>query len=206
MPFRKGQNPNHPRRGAAIKVDPIRDLAAIARIKRMLIDQDHVRDYCLFTLGINTAWRANELLSLTVGDVRGLKVWDDLVLKQSKNRKYRITPLNPAVHRALEFWLVVYGRELPDAAPLFPSYRYKGEALRVPSLCNLVKRWCACAGVQGNYGSHTLRKTWGYQQRLRYEAPLSLLVKAYGHSSERITLDYLGIQPKEITDLYRNEI
>ena len=64
MLFLKGQNPNHPTAGSTIKVEPIRDKKAISRIKKILGDQP--RDLCLFTLGINTAYRANELLSLKV--------------------------------------------------------------------------------------------------------------------------------------------
>ena len=195
MPIAKGTNPNHPRKGASIRVDPIRDIDAIARIKRTLISQDRIRDHCLFTLGINTAWRANELLSLTVADVRGLKAGDELRIKQSKTRTYRVTPINSTAARALQFWLILYDQRLLPDAPLFPSIR--SGALTVPTMCNMVKRWCAEAGVQGKFGSHSLRKTWGYHLRATYEAPLSLLVRAYGHSSERQTLDYLGIQPQE---------
>ena len=76
MPFPKGQNPNHPAAGSTIKVEPIRDKRAIARIKKILVDRP--RDLCLFTLGINTAYRANELLSLKVGQVKNLQAGDVL--------------------------------------------------------------------------------------------------------------------------------
>ena len=52
---------------------------------------------------------------------------------------------------------------------------------------------------------HTLRKTWGYQQRIRHNAPVALLMRAYGHSSEAQTLEYLCIQPDEIRNLYLNQ-
>lgn len=63
MAFLKGQNPNHPPAGSTIKLEPVRDKKAIKRIKMLLADRP--RDACLSTLGINTAYRANELLSLT---------------------------------------------------------------------------------------------------------------------------------------------
>jgi integrase len=65
MAFLKGQNPHHPASGSVLKVEPIRDKKAIARIKKLL--RDHPRDLCLFVVGMNTAFRANELLSLQVG-------------------------------------------------------------------------------------------------------------------------------------------
>ncbi len=91
MPFQKGQNPNHSVAGSTIKVEPIRDKRAIARIKKVL--GDHPRDLCLFTLGINTAYRANELLSIKVRQVRSLNVGDVLELKQSKTHK--VSSRNP---------------------------------------------------------------------------------------------------------------
>ncbi|ABW26800.1 site-specific integrase [Acaryochloris marina] len=45
---------------------------AIAGIKQLLSWSP--RDLCLFTLGINTAYRANELLSLRASQVRYLGV------------------------------------------------------------------------------------------------------------------------------------
>jgi integrase len=86
------QNHNHPKKGARIKVEPIRDLAAIAAIKLNLSHQP--RNLCLFTLGINTAYRASELLSMTVGQVSHLKVGDRLDVKQRKTQKYRAVTLN----------------------------------------------------------------------------------------------------------------
>lgn len=204
MGFRKGENPHHPKKGASIKVDPIRDLSAIERIKRNLIDQDNIRDHCLFTLGINTAWRANELLSIKVGHVRNLEEEGLLTLKQSKNNKYRSTLINRTALRAIQFWLALYGNHVNDDAPLFPSN--KSGAIQVPTLCNMVKRWCSQAGIKGQFGSHTLRKTWGYHQRITFAAAPELLMIAFGHSSERQTLEYLGIVPREVCDLYLNEI
>jgi integrase len=204
MGFRKGENPNHPKKGSAIKVDPIRDLRLIQKIKNLLLTQNKIRDYCLFTLGVNTAWRANELLALRVSHVRHLNVGDILEIKQSKNRKYRKTLLNREVIKALKLWLEIYKPEA-NHVPLFPSNN-TSTALTVPTLTGMVKRWCLEVGANGNYGSHSLRKSWGYHQRMTYEAPLALLVSAFGHSSERQTLDYLGIQPAEISDLFRNEI
>ncbi len=82
MALPKGENPNHPDTGSTIKVEPIRDVKAIRRIKKILIDKP--RDLCLFTVGINTAYRANEIPSLRVGQVAHLQVGDRLDLKQKK--------------------------------------------------------------------------------------------------------------------------
>ena len=191
-----------PAKGSSIKVDPIRDVAAIARIKGNLADRK--RDLCLFTLGINTAYRGGELVSVRVGQVLGLRPGDPLDLKQSKTQTYRTTTLNRTVIAAVEDWLMDHPCPEPEA-PLFIS-RYRRDAIGVSSLNHLVKKWCLDAGLVGNFGSHSLRKTWGYHQRMKMQRPVALLMTAFGHSSEGQTLAYLGIQPDEIRELYDMEL
>lgn len=195
----KGQNSNHPKKGASIKVQPIRSLDAIQHIKRQLHDQP--RNLCLFTLGINTAYRANELLSLKVGHVIGLQAGDVLDIKQSKTQQYRQTVLNRSAAKTLHSWLQDHPKRLELNAPLFLSQR-RNDALTVAAVNRLVKLWCRTAKLTGNFGSHSLRKTWGYQQRIRNKASVALLMKAFGHTTEAQTLDYLCILPDEIRKLY----
>jgi len=194
---RRVQRRNHPAKGSAIKVEPIRDINAIMAIKKLL--QNQPRNSCLFTLGINTAYRAGELLSLRICDVAHLEVGDSLDIKQLKNNKYRRATLNSVAHKALRRWLDAHPMSSPSA-PLFLSQ--KGGALSVSYVNQLVKGWCKSAGLSGNYGSHTLRKSWGYHQRTGNDAPVALLMRAYGHASEWQTLEYLCIQPEEIRELY----
>lgn len=210
MGFKKGQNPHHPKKGSSTKVDPIRDLRDIAQIKENLAREGKLRDLCLFTLGVNTAWRANELLSITVGQVLYLKSGDILELKQSKTQTYRATPLNSVAIHAIQNWLTLYEAQhktyFNANAPLFLSFNDRRNALRVPSITTLAKEWCGMAKVPGRFGSHSMRKTWGYHQRVTFGSPLTLISRAYGHSSERETLAYIGVLPQEIDDLYRNEL
>ena len=53
---------------------------------------------------------------------------------------------------------------------------------------------------------HTLRKTWGYHQRVTFGVDLPRLMVCFNHSTQRQTLDYLCIQPQEIKDVYENEL
>ncbi len=193
--MKTSKNPNHPKQGSSIKVEPIRDRSAIKRIKKLLADQP--RNLTLFTLGINVAFRANELVALDVADVAHLPVGGVLDHKQKKTKKYRAVIINETAHTAIHQWLAV--RPPSDSPALFPSQR--GERLTVPSVHLLVKTWCKNVGLRGNYGSHTLRKTWGYMQR---EAGINeiLISEAYGHSSVTQTRSYLGVQSEEVASLY----
>ena len=196
------KNANHPKRGSTIKVDPIRNVEDILTIKTMLAGRP--RDLCLFTLGINTAYRANELLSITCGQVHHLEPGDVLDLKQRKTKRHRATTLNHAAVRAIRQWLTYHPRPV-SSAPLFISRT--GKALTVSTLSNMTKTWCRDVQLHGNYGSHTLRKSWGYHQlrQNRGTKPhmvLPILMHAYGHTSQEQTLDYLCIQSDEVADLF----
>ncbi len=201
MAIEKGTNPNRPRVGSSIAVSPIRDLKDIKAIKKLLADKP--RDLALFALGINTNLRASDMLSLTVGDVKCLKQGDTLKLKEKKTGKLRQVTINAQVVKAVQGWLKVW-KDHRDSDYLFVGKRGR---LTVPTVTNLVKSWCKAINLNyGNYGSHTLRKTWGYHQRVTFGAGLPELMIAFNHSSQRQTLDYLCVQPEEVKNCYLNEL
>lgn len=197
--MKKGENSNHPKTGDVTKVEPIRNVKDIKAIKKLL--QDNPRDLALFTLGINTNLRASDLLQITAGMVRCLKPMDEIVLKETKTGKERRINLNKSCIDAIQVLLA--SREYKDNEPLFIGKR---GLLTVPSVNRLVKSWCKTVNLPGNYGSHTLRKTWGYHQRVTYGRGVAELMACFNHSCERQTLQYLCIQPEEIKLIYANEL
>ncbi|MGF1489403.1 MAG: tyrosine-type recombinase/integrase [Prochloraceae cyanobacterium] len=203
MAFKKGENPNRPYRGAAIKVEPIRYKKAIKNIKKILADRP--RDLCLFTLGINTAFRASELLSIRYGQVKFKDVGETLEIKQPKTKRYRIVTLNRTAVEAIDNYLdnKLARSNFSNNDFIFRSQR--GAVLTVPTVSQMVKVWCKEVGLDGNYGSHTLRKTWGYWQYQR-GTQVALLMEAFKHSTQRQTLDYLCIQDKDIQQIFDLEL
>lgn len=197
MPIRPGCNPNAPKKGVTKMVEPIQDIRAIARIKHNLADNP--RNLCLFTLGINTAFRAGDLLRITYDMVADSP--DTLLLKEKKTGNIRRVTLNNAAKNAIEYYIT--RKKFKPGDYLFTGQRGR---LTVQTVNALIKGWCRDVGLTGNYGAHTMRKTWGYQQRVRFKVPIVLLTQAYGHSSVKQTLAYVCIQPEEIKDLYNNEI
>lgn len=192
------RNTNRPKKNDKIKVEPIRDKKAITTIKKLLFDKP--RDLALFTLGINTNLRASDLARITVGQVRHCtKPGCELELNERKTGKPRRITLNKNAVDAIQNLLTK--EYLADSDPLFKSQR--GEALTVPSIHRLVKSWCREIHLPGNYGSHTLRKTFGYHAR-QAGVSLPVLVELFNHASQKQTMSYLGIQPEEIKDAYMN--
>jgi integrase len=197
--MQKGQNYNHPGTGSKIRVEPIKNLKDISAIKKLLADTPLYS--ALFTIGINTNLRASDLLSIKVYQVRGLKPMDEITLIEKKTGKHRRINLNKICIDAVNRLLAT--RNYQDDDYLFIGQRGR---LTVPYLHYLVKKWCSLINLQGNYGSHTLRKTWGYIQRTHFGHSLPELMEVFGHATQRQTLTYLCIQPEEIKKIYSNEI
>lgn len=197
--MRKGENANHPKKGSEIKVEPIREQKDIKAIKKLLAHNPVY--FALFVIGINTNLRASDLLRITAGQVRGLKPMDEIELKEKKTGKARRITLNKACVDAIKGLLD--SEKIEDSEPIFRGRR---GTLTVPSVNRLVKQWCKAINLKRNYGAHTLRKTFGYQQRVRFGMGLPELMVCFNHSSQRQTLTYLCIQPEEVKNIYANEI
>ena len=198
--MKKSGNQNHPKKGSTIKVEPIKRVKDIQTIKKLL--SDNPRDLALFTIGINTNLRASDLLQIKAGQVRSLKPNDSFEIKEKKTKKARRVTLNGACIDAIRNLLA--SAPFEDSDYLFRSQR--AEVLIVPSLIRMVKKWCKAINLKGNYGSHTLRKTWGYHQRVTFGTDLPRLMVCFNHSTQRQTLEYLCIQADEIREVYENEL
>jgi site-specific recombinase XerD len=56
---------------------------------------------------------------------------------------------------------------------------------------------CQEVGLRGNYGTHSLRKTWGYHARMS-GVDLALIMHKLNHESIAYTKRYLGITDEEL--------
>lgn len=171
--------------------DPIRNPSDIAKIKSLL--KHNPREYGLFVLGINLALRASDLLSLDVEDVCHLKVGDPLVLKEKKTSKKQVCVINEEVYDAIQN--LISNR---TNGPLFVNQK-RGTRLTTHTLNVWVQEWCEAVEIRGSFGSHSLRKTFGYQHRTNLNTPIEIIQTVLNHSSPSVTRRYLGIQSEEVT-------
>jgi integrase len=196
----KGQNTNHPKEGSSINIEPIRKKKTIQDLKTLLADKP--LDLALFTVGINTNLRAGDLLSLKVDDVKDLKPGDSLELKEQKTRKKKMVTFNNSAIEAIQN--LIDSRDYDPGDHLFIGQR--GNVLTVPALNLKIKRWMKRLNLKGNYGCHSLRKTWAFHQYKFHNTQLPKLMKALNHSSQAITLRYICIQDQDMAKIYMNEI
>lgn len=190
--------------GIPTPVEPVKTEKDIKLIKKHL--GDNPRNFCLFTIGINTAFRASDLVILSVGLFRGKQVGDTFRVLEKKTKKWRTVTINQSVHEAVQKLMKQLPANCPDDTLLFPSRKGINQPMTRQHLHALVQGWCHGINLRGAYGSHTLRKTWGYAMRTRHNVPIEVLMDAFGHSSQKITLRYLCIQQAEVRDAYLNNL
>ena len=201
MAIARCRNPNHPKKGQPIKVEPIRRIEDIRAIKKLLSDSP--RDLLLFTMGVNNGLRVGDLLKVKMDDIIGLKPGQFITIRENKTGKENILMVNKAVFKALANYLA--RRNPGDPEYLFFSRKTK-RPLTIQAVNALVKKWTGTINLTGNYGAHTLRKTFGYIQRTKYGVGFEILARRFNHSSPSITMRYLGLTSDEVNEALMNEI
>lgn len=181
-------------------VEPLRDLSVVQRIHRML--EDKPRDQTLFTFNVHVGLRASDLLRLDWSSfvaANGKKLLTEFEVEERKTRRTSKWEIPPAAHRQLSLWWALSHH--PSEGLLFPS-RKGGSVITVASLHGLVNKWCREAGVDGHFGTHTLRKTCGYHF-IKSGGSIEALMELFGHSSQAVTKRYLGITNEEVREKVR---
>lgn len=211
------KKPNNCKTGERQTVYPIKTHKDIIAMANWLYEHKNNKYVLAFTLGINLGLRANELLDLKMnqvfspdGSVRLIEDEEDtsdgIDIYQSKTKKHRTVFLNAACKDALEWAFPIKGAYLHSEEYLFPSR--EGGAIQVGTFRKVLKEAAAACGLKQNIGTHTCRKTWGWHQ-YKYNSEkanldITMLQRAFGHSSPEVTLRYLGITDEEDKALYKN--
>lgn len=211
------KKPNNCKTGERQTVYPIKTHKDIIAMANWLYEHKDNKYVLAFTLGINLGLRANELLDLKMnqvfspdGSVRLIEDEEDtsdgIDIYQSKTKKHRTVFLNAACKDALEWAFPIKGAYLHSEEYLFPSR--EGGAIQVGTFRKVLKESAAACGLKQNIGTHTCRKTWGWHQ-YKYNSEkanldITMLQRAFGHSSPEVTLRYLGITDEEDKALYKN--
>lgn len=186
-------------------VEPIRDPKKILAIKRNLKEEGNSRNYLLFVAGVNLALRISDLLSLKVRDIldRRGNIKEFLHLKEQKTKRQVKIKLNNTVREALNYFLDK-ARVTDPEQYLFKSERGNRALDRVRAW-SLIQKWTKEVGLEGEqYGTHTFRKTWGYQAR-KQGVSIEKINQKLGHKSVIVTKRYIGINQEEI-NLLEEEI
>ena len=180
-------------------VQPIRDKNQIEAMKKVL-KASSLRDFALFTLGINSGLRISDLLKLQVLDVTDekAKINDRISLREKKTGKLKAFPIGETTKKALKEYLSSVS--LDPEQPLFPSRKGKGPLTRQQAY-RILNSAARMVGVKDQIGTHTLRKTFGYHA-YKDGHDITRIQKLLNHSTPTVTLAYIGITQDELDDVY----
>ena len=188
-------------------VQPIKNMKDINLIKSYFLLQENKRNYTLFVVGINVGLRMGDLLKLTIGDVinENGNVNSRIVLNEQKTNKVRTIVLNNSAKESISLYLESL-KDFDRKDYLFSSRKGKNP-LRVDSVHKILKKAFRVCHIPGNYGTHSLRKTWAYHLYItnsENKMILPMIQRMLNHSSLSTTLRYLGLEQEEMDRLYSN--
>lgn len=198
-------------KGVRYEVIPFKNKKDIEKVKQFLMGKQDKRDFALFVVGINIGLRTQDLVSLRVSDVSSSRTSIHRMVQviEQKTGKLRTFELNDVAVAALKLYLNSLSEYDPNGW-LFPSRKanVKEGHLTVDAVRRIIKDFCKELNIVGNYGAHSLRKTFGYWVYISgvQKNPLTLvtLQRIFNHSSQTTTMRYIGIESSEISNIYRN--
>lgn len=170
-------------------VHPIKDLNKVAQFKAKLKEKNY-RDYMIFTMGINVGLRISDLLPLRVGQLLDKQYLEIVEEKTNKPKRFLI---NSQIQNEIRMYVEALGLEPSDY--MFNS-RFKGKHLSRVQCWRVLEATAKELGIE-SFGTHSLRKTFGYHHFKRNK-DLAMLQKIFNHSSQSVTLAYIGLTDEEI--------
>lgn len=171
-------------------VDVIKDKNDIEKFKNVLIKGDY-RNYLMFIIGINSGLRITQILSLKFSDIMDNE--ENIFEKVSfRGIDY---PLNDCIKNAVKDYKNNSNYDDYKDSYIFKSKRGNNPIERTQAY-RILNNACKEAGLNLNFGTHTLRKTFGYHFYMQYK-DLKYLQKLFNHSSINTTMEYIGLEQKD---------
>lgn len=182
---------------------PIKDTQVLEQVLKCLRDdfQFGERNYAIFQVGKATLLRVSDVIALKKADVFDA---DDNIMKNAyivdkKTKKQNTLYLRPVEKDLLVYqnWLMKYQMHHPkqkvyDSIWLFPSFKNPDNHISGHTYYEIMQRVGKLLGI--NYlGTHTMRKTGAYRVYEQSHHNIALVMKLLNHSSEAVTLNYLGL-------------
>lgn len=164
--------------------------------------QPHPRNQALIMLGLHTALRISDILTLkwkNVYDFQNKTFQGHLYIKEKKTGKQTVIALNNHAKHALSLFMNT-GEVLPEDY-IFTKSTDHTKPLHRSQAYRIICRAAEEALHLEHISCHSLRKTFGYHA-WKQGTPPALLMDIYNHSSYRVTKKYLGIEQDEKDDIF----
>jgi integrase len=186
-------------------VEPFRSKKDVEAV-RLYLRGKALKHGLWFWLGVNSALRISDLLSLKLGNVRKIDgtIVNKIILKEQKTGKTKEFPISDKIraeiHRVIQYYCLT-----DDVDPLFPSHK-KGingalKAIGRSYANQLITEATAMCHIKGNYGSHSMRKSFAYFA-WQQGTDVLLLMDLLNHSSPKDLRRYIGITQDQLNEVY----
>jgi len=179
-------------------VEPIRNKVKIKQMYHYLAGKEP-KYGLLFKFGLNTGLRISDILPVKLKDIynENGEFRDYFILKEKNTEKWRKIKLNNSLRKDIEAY-VKDENLIPDSY-LFSSK--KGNYLGRIQAYRVLKEAAEIMGIE-NFGTHSMRKTWGYWTYKISKYNIGLIMDTFNHSSQNITLRYIGVNQDQKDELY----
>lgn len=174
---------------------PIKDSNVLIQVQQTLLDSFRAgrRNYTIFQVGKATLLRVSDVLSLRYEDVfnDAGTVRHNAFIHDKKTGKANTLYLKPIIQDLLAYrdWLEAQHIE---SEWLFPSTSDPTRHITEKQFYKVMARVGDLLGL--NYlGTHTMRKTGAYRVYTQSNYNIGLVMTLLNHSSEAMTLAYLGL-------------
>lgn len=184
---------------------PIRRKEDIKVMKDYFLRKQEYRNYALFVIGINTALRISDLLSLQWKDVYIFET-DSLRLHiqitEQKTLKKTCVAINSSCREALHLLMQNYEPVSP-LEYIFFSGKNRNAHIGRNRAYHIIKQAAQDNNIEGNISCHSLRKTFGYHA-WKCGTPPAVIMNIYNHSSIEVTKRYLSINQDDQDEVFIN--
>lgn len=188
---------------------PIKDKTDLETIKNYYLKKEEYRNYLLIIIGLNTALRISDILSLTWKDVYHYsknRFHNHIYVTEKKTGKRTVIALNQSVIEALKLLINsdAYHQKIPEPKEyIFIGRKNTGMPIDRVQAYRIIKEAASAAGLDEYVSCHSLRKTFGYFA-WKQGVPPAMLMDIYNHSSYKITRRYLCIEQEDKDDVFMN--
>lgn len=164
-----------------------------------LIEKCGDKYYVMAKLQLNTGRRICDIREKRVSDIMqpSMKFKEYFTMKEKKTGKETSIRLNDELRKVLKEYISRNKLKYDDY--LFPG-RVEETAISYQQVWRVFQEAAHHLNIE-DFGSHSLRKTWGYTAYKKTKN-IGLLMKAFNHSSAEETLRYIGIDQDEEDELY----
>lgn len=176
--------------------------------KELLFDiQDYLklkneRDYIMFVLGISTGYRAGDLVTLRVRDIKKALQNEEFEILESKKENWgrnkgievkKLKLRRVKLINNLAKILKAYIKDKKDYEYIFASRKGINSHISVSTVGRILREAGEAFGMK-HISAHTMRKTYAYFIYKDSNYDIVVVKEMLGHSSVEITKLYLGLE------------